>query len=276
MSHFYTPSGEPAHEGGLKTARQNGYFPSVTTITHIVANEGIVRYRIRQMMEAALTLPRLPNESDDAFIARLTADSIEHSEQAKELGTLIHDVFSTYFITGEWKGHHIPPLQRPSVMMALQYIQERQFRGLSEVSFAFNGYGGQIDFFGVDIDGEKYILDIKTQEAKQKNKNGTPQFSPHKEWALQLAAYRLAVANHPDYKDYAGAQCVNLIISTNPDIPGYKARPWPEYHTTNFNLTRALAQFDIQKQLYYVMNNLDPTFATRQTSFHNSKLLTPN
>ena len=74
----------------IADARKLGLVPSVTAIIGIAAKPGLQKWKLQQMLHAALTLPRLPDESTDAFAERVILDSEEQSKKAMERGTELH------------------------------------------------------------------------------------------------------------------------------------------------------------------------------------------
>jgi hypothetical protein len=272
--HFYKPTGEPAHEGGLLAARKNGYYPSVTTISKILNKEGINQYRVNQIIDAATKLKKKRYEKDADYIQRLVSHATEDQDRALELGNIFHSSFQTYFETGDFPLHRVPKEQRTSALDALELIQEHNIRGRSEISFANHdlGIGGQIDLAGSWAHDQPIILDFKTQNAKKQLKNGKPQFTAYPEWAMQLAAYRYAASKMANMPEWVNAQCVSFIISTNPENQGAKIKVWDEVHARHINLTRAFHQFTLMTQLYYTMNNLIAPANKSGTNIHNSQL----
>jgi hypothetical protein len=59
--------------------------PSVTTVMKVAAKPGLEQWKLEQMLLAAMTLPKMPDEPEKAYIARIVADSKETGKQAAEL-----------------------------------------------------------------------------------------------------------------------------------------------------------------------------------------------
>jgi hypothetical protein len=110
--HWYTRKGEPAYTvkskdgtnrpATLRDARKMGLVPSVTTIIKCASAPALERWKRDQMMQAALTLPRLDGEAEAAWISRVWTDSGETSRKAAERGTAIHAA-----IQGAYEGHDL-------------------------------------------------------------------------------------------------------------------------------------------------------------------------
>lgn len=256
--HYYTLEAEPAHEGGLVQARANKHLPSVTTIMSIINKEAINNYRVRSMLEAALTLPRHRDESDDDFIARLYTDADQARSKAAETGTLFHSVLESYFKTNEFNTRWLPPQYYPTAMMVKDTLDELNLSGSPEVSFASHryGYGGTVDLIGFDHTNAPVIVDYKTQDVKETLKSGLPKFVFYPEWASQLAAYRCAIGDAPNLEAFRDATCISFAISSNPKIPGCKVKVWKETAKNQMSLSRGWEVFIAAATLYYAKHDL--------------------
>lgn len=205
--HWYSRTGEPRYEVLAKSglprattladARRLGYVPSVTTVLSVLAKPALETWKVKQGILAALTLAREPGEDDDAYLARVLADSQEQAKQAAAEGTRIHDACECY-----WQGRHYPHQYQPHVDAVCEEL-ERLFPGVndwvSERSFASpDGYGGKVDLHspstGITVD--------------YKGKDGD--FSDGKKLAYdqhyQLAAYNRGL-------ELPLAPCANIFVS---------------------------------------------------------------
>src|SRR5690606_19485277 len=63
----------------LRDARKLGLVPGVSSISQMEHKPALERWKIEQALMAALTLPRQPNEPDDAFLERAREDSQEQA-----------------------------------------------------------------------------------------------------------------------------------------------------------------------------------------------------
>ena len=76
-AHWYQRDGVPLHTvlsakgeprpTTLRDARKLGLLPSVTNILGVIAKPGLTSWLQEQAVLAALTLPRIEGESEDAF-----------------------------------------------------------------------------------------------------------------------------------------------------------------------------------------------------------------
>lgn len=253
--HFYTPDAVPAHGLDIREVRRLGYYPSVTTILRILNKASINEYLIRQSILAALTLPRTDGESDDSFIERVIQDGKEAGEKAAVLGTGVHALLGKWFAEGVFDTTLVPPAVHPTLDPLHAFLKAGTLYGEPEVPFACHShqYGGQIDLIGT-YNGMPAIVDFKTQSPKAMLKSGLPSFTSYPEWAFQLAAYRAAVAEV--YPEYRQCQCVSIIVSVNPAIPGIKAKVWSEVSETQMNMTYAKSIFNSATIIYRNINRL--------------------
>lgn len=74
----------------LVHARKLQLAPGCTTIIKTANRDALNIWREKQVLMAALTLPRQDGESDEAFVARVMQDSARQAEEAAERGTQIH------------------------------------------------------------------------------------------------------------------------------------------------------------------------------------------
>jgi hypothetical protein len=191
--HWYDREGNPAYsitgKNGklrpttLRDARTNNLCPSVTTIIGVAAKPGLDTWKQQQVLLAALTLPREPNESEQSWLERVMLDSKTTGRIAADRGTAIHATIQAFF-----EGALIPeamPICRPVEEAIKAHFGEQLW--LPELSFAHPlGFGGKSDltakptheFAGISID-------IKTKET---NDISTADVYP--EHGMQLAAYR--------------------------------------------------------------------------------------
>lgn len=152
--HWYSRAGAPAYEvcgaGGfprpttLRDARKVGLVPSVTTVLSVIAKPQLEAWKVKQGILAALTLPRIDGEAEEAWLARITADSQQQVVDAADEGTRIHDAIEASF-----KGKPYPAKYQPHVQAAREALTAT-FPGVAdwvaEASFAHvSGYGGKVD-----------------------------------------------------------------------------------------------------------------------------------
>jgi hypothetical protein len=206
-AHWYTREGLPAYEvmakngsmraTTLRDARIHGYLPSVTSIINCAAKPGLDRWKQEQVLLAALTLSRLPTESEEDYLVRVMDDSREQGKKAAERGTAIHASIEGFY-GGEGMGehpNHVRGLENALTghLGAMEWIPEKAFA----CSF---GYGGKLDLLGIGA-SQQIIVDVKTKEFTEKK---LPE--AYDDHLMQLAAYRAGVSSK--------ARCINAFVSS--------------------------------------------------------------
>lgn len=186
--HWYSRNGEPMYEvvgakgqmrpTTLRDARKYDLVPSVTTILACAARPGLEIWKARQILEAALTLPKRDDESLDDYATRVIEDSKAQGKKASETGTELHAAIEGYIQNGwsppQWNRH----CRAVDDTLEQHGIEIRE--GRPEHSFASPlGYGGKIDWHNDEI-----LIDFKT---KAKVKDVKQLAWPENCW--QLAAY---------------------------------------------------------------------------------------
>src|SRR6188768_225590 len=99
-AHWYQRSGEPMHSvpslkgesrpTTLRDARKLDLLPSVTNILGVIAKPELTAWLQEQAVLAALTLPRIAGETEDAFAKRVVEDSLTTRDGAADFGTGFH------------------------------------------------------------------------------------------------------------------------------------------------------------------------------------------
>lgn len=207
--HWYTRNGETAYEvkgangnmrpTTLRDARKLNLVPSVTSIIKCAAAPGLELWKAKQLMMAALTLPRNVGESEDDWLKRVQQDSKEQARKAAARGTEIHAAIQGYFENGSWELGMEPYIE--GIAVALKPIGTQKWA--PEVSFAHGlGFGGK-----VDLSSPEWVIDFKTKEFAK-----DAQLDTYDEHAMQLAAYRVGL-------DLPKARCAIVYVSVTE--PGY-------------------------------------------------------
>jgi len=204
-THWYTLDGEPMYtvvgSNGkerpttLRDARKMSLVPSVTTILNVASKPALMQWMQRQVLMAALTLPKRDNEPEEEYIDRIIQDSKEQGKAAADAGTDIHSAIQRYYETGVVVSHmeHV---------LACRGAIDKHFGNLAwkcEKSFAHDmGFGGKVDMHSGDV-----VIDIKTKEFTDPK-----EVKPYDEHLMQLAAYRVGLG-------MVNAKCANVFISRN-------------------------------------------------------------
>jgi len=188
----------------LRDAKASGdLVPSVTTIIKCASSEGLVIWRLREMLMASLTLPRLENESLDDFAIRVQHDSKQTGVKAAERGTAIHAGIQAFY-----EGHMIEGYLEHG--KAVEKALDDYFGAnlwLPEVSFAKGGFGGKCDLMAKsNHQFNGIVVDIKTKEFTDPDK-----VFAYDEHLMQLAAYRWGLG-------MPLARCANAFVSVQSPV----------------------------------------------------------
>jgi hypothetical protein len=211
-NHWYTRDGMPqytveAAKGGqrnttLRDARKMNLVPSVTTVLNVAAKPALLAWMQQQVLYAALTLPRRPDEPEKEYIDRIINDSKEQGRSAADAGTDIHASIQGHY-EDRPTGKH-----QESVTACTQAITEHfgEATWISERSFAHEaGFGGKCDLFCTGT--LNAVIDIKTKEFRDPTK-----VDAYDEHLMQLSAYRVGLG-------IPNARCANVFVSRNvPDL----------------------------------------------------------
>lgn len=210
--HWYGVDGSPQYERigengkprstTLRDARKENLYPSVTTILKIADRPGLKKWIQNQVLIAALTLPRLDNEPEQAWLARVLEDSSQHAKQAAEFGTQVHAA-----VQGFYEGVTVPDNMIPYTLPTIQEIAIKYGTPdwTAERSFAHPlKFGGKVDLSAPGI-----VIDFKTKAFKSEDIKKGLSYDEH---IMQIAAYRVGIGME-------GATCSNVFISTtNPGL----------------------------------------------------------
>ena len=221
--HWYAADGSPAYrvigKNGkernttLRDARKESLVPSVTTVLNVAAKPALNQWLQRQVLLAALTLPRRPDEPEDEWIARIMDDSKEQGRAAADAGTEIHAAIQSFYDGTVYKGHE--EFVGGCVDAIRSYFND--WAWISERAFAHeSGFGGKCDLHVPASEHCKgMVIDIKTKEFTNPDK-----VEGYDEHLMQLAAYRVGLG-------VPEARCANVFVSRN--VPGLvKIIEWSE------------------------------------------------
>jgi hypothetical protein len=220
--HWYTLDGEPAYEVPNKSkpgkmrpvtladARKLNLVPSVTTIIKCADAPALTSYKVQQALLAGAATPRDPLEGDQAWMDRVFAKSKEHSETARDIGSIIHGCIELCLTQRAYN-----PDYAPHVNGAIEALGDWccGIDGLRpERSFCHPaGYGGKCDVhknpaIEIDMVHSGFVADFKTKDFTNANLPLT-----YENHAMQLAAYREGFS-------LPSAKCAIIYVSTS--VPG--------------------------------------------------------
>lgn len=193
-SHYYTKDGKPIHSvpkkdgngsrpTNIKDCRELGLLPSVTSCLSMKSKPGLEIWKISQGILSAITLPRIPEETDDAFVKRVVEDMGKESQAATEFGSSVHQAAELIHLNGPTVA--LDASVEPFIAGYRDWFKEN----VKEVIWAekvltnlYVGYAGCADLLYRNKEGIVVLADIKTQNVKDKVR-------VYPEWEVQLAAY---------------------------------------------------------------------------------------
>lgn len=194
----YTVIGKNGKERAttLRDARdpKRPLVPSVTTICAVLAKPALTKWLQKQVLDAALTLPRKPDENETQYAERVIEDAAEQSRKAREAGTKLHAVIESwlaapYGLVTEYSGH----LKNINHAVAEYGIGLRD--GKAERSFSHpDGFGGKVDWHD-----DSTVVDFKTKERIEDKRLA------YDEHVMQLAAYAHGL-------NIEAPRCLNVFV----------------------------------------------------------------
>jgi hypothetical protein len=208
--HWYDKDGNPAYtiigKNGkernttVADARKLDLVPSVTTILGIAAKPGLNVWLQQQVLYAALTLPRLDDESEEDWLVRVMSDAKSTGRNAADRGTRMHAVLECFYRSEE------PSIWPVYVIETDQAVREYfgDHKWITETSAASeDGFGGKVDLWSDESNG--IVIDFKTKE-------GTlDKVAAYHEHLMQLSAYRVLLG-------IPNARCANVFLNDRGDV----------------------------------------------------------
>lgn len=201
--HWYTRDGAPRYtilgangkerNTTLRDARKEGLVPSVTTILNVASKPALLQWMQKQVLLAALTLPRRPEEPEEEWVYRIMDDSKEQGRAAADLGTDIHASIQAFY-EGQTTNRH-----QDHVRACVDALQGHfgPLEWVSEKAFGHeSGFGGKVDLHAPNV-----VVDIKTKDFGADDK-----VEGYDDHLMQLAAYRVGLGM-PE------ARCANIFVS---------------------------------------------------------------
>ena len=195
--HWYAQDGSPAYEiegktglrpTTLRDARKLNLSPSVTTIIRCADAPALNNWKQRQILMAALTLPKIEGEDTETYAQRIVRDSQEQANTARDIGTAIHGAIEKWL---NWEP--CDPTYGLHVTGAGDAL--KTWCGTDalrpERSFCHPlGFGGKCDVYkkpslGLDECHPGYVVDFKSKDF-----TGDKLPDVYENHSMQLAAYR--------------------------------------------------------------------------------------
>lgn len=245
-AHWYTNQGVPMYDATKKEARENGYYPSVTTITKMLNKPALNTWKQNTLLQCAFTCPNCENETTENYIKRVIEDYQQTTIEAAELGTLFHSQIED-FIRGKNSCIYVDGYNE-TCQALMNYIAKELDDAQDitcEQTIVGDGYAGRVDLFYKKNDSW-HIIDWKTQNIKKLNKNKTLSVTKYPEWLWQLEGYARASKNI----DGDIPEIKNIVISTNKKAQGIREITYTQDQKNN-----AFAIFQTMVRLWRLIND---------------------
>lgn len=239
-SHWYSREGNPKHDAGLREARVEFLYPSVTSIDKdVFKNDFLDRWKMDELAKAAAGTFKQLHESEEDYANRIYEISLGKSKEATEFGKEIHDAI---------EGYPMYPLNAELAPWIDRFgrwydvnVEEVLHRERVVLDHDI-GVAGRCDFIGLRK-GEVIMCDWKTSGVKKDDKGKKkPVFYPS--WPRQLAFYAVAYAK--ETKTFPSLpRCISVVMDSNePDDPFVKE--W-----TNAQIVSAYQDFVVGAWLWF-------------------------
>lgn len=239
----------------LRHAREHGWLPGQTTITKCAAAQQLEAWKRKQAVMAALTLPRIPGETDEAFIARVEEDGAVQAQKAAEAGTAIHAAVQEYYTTGRVSGDPIMLEHVMGVQRVLDQTFSPELSWTPELCVVHaTGYATKIDLCspGLGPSPRPIILDFKTKEFGPDDVDGLYAYDDHE---MQLAAGGVAMHGEREEGNVLdGTRAAIVFISRS--HPGLS---WP-VAVNGGRLVRGWRMFQSLLTFWQIKNNYFPSW----------------
>lgn len=279
-SHWYSRTGESVHQVPKKTsktgemrnttikdAKELKLVPSVTGVTSIPANEGLMKWKLGQVAFAATQIKRQDGEDDETYADRIVLESLTFTRGAADFGELMHATIEDYLL------HAIEPIMEREHDECLEKVMEfwppvkawldaniESVAASEYVIVNSSGYAGRVDL-KVILKGEAYLAAMMNNENfdgkaildfKTRNPTANGHLMGYEKELWQGAAYSAA---DPDTHDRGHLLpfCNLYIGSKEPGALRFQA------YTADEMLT-ALEVFGLLLALWKLLKGYDPAF----------------
>jgi len=166
----------------LAHARKEGWYPGITTILRESSAPALERWKIKQAILSALTLPRQGDESDDDYLDRVLEDSEATAATAAQEGTSIHAAVQEMFLSGKLtEKRHAGKVE--AALRCLETCCGDQAWQSEVVAICPLGYATK-----VDLCSPSWIIDWKTKEGDEAALLALATYDSH--WKQLAAGHR--------------------------------------------------------------------------------------
>jgi hypothetical protein len=183
----------------------------------------------KQVLMSALTMQRIGDEPDAAYMDRILVDSRELAKAAADAGTDIHNSIEAFY-SGNKPSRHFEHVKAVSDALQEEFGDQDW---VAEKSFGHElGFGGKCDLHSLEV-----VVDVKTKEF-----GPSDDVDGYDEHLMQLAAYRVGLG-------VPEAKCANIFVSrTHPGLVVIK-------NWTEDELVRGWEQFQCLLRFWQLKHN---------------------
>ena len=176
-------NGDGFRPTNINDARERGLFPSVTNVLGIFAKPGLDKWRIKQVVLAALALKPRRRESLESQVARSIEEAFAQVDRASDWGTACHAAIESFLRDGT----PFPPDKIVSLNPVVEFMQKGKLRIEESELRVVNetvGFAGTLDLAFSYGKAGYGILDFKTRKTIEGKEVKSYDFQ-----AMQIAAY---------------------------------------------------------------------------------------
>lgn len=219
----------------VRDARENGYFPSVTTILDQMSKPALTQYFINEALSVAYDNKGILKKPKDQAIAILAKKAKEDGGNAADFGTLLHDHVERFLKAKEGEIIEMQGDVKQFVEPVFEYIIANGIKGTSEQALIINCEGGRKVAGTVDNHDDEVIRDFKTQRTKD------GKFTCYPSWLWQISGYNL------NLKKPKGE--IIAISSTEPGLI-------KKFEFTKEDLEKGTRIFNLLVELFYLTKGI--------------------
>ena len=190
----------------LREARTLNLAPGVTTIIKCAHAPQLDRWKQRQAIMSALTLPRTPDESEDDWLRRIEVDMGETARKAAEEGTKIHAAIEASIDGETYDSNYIGHVVGVRELLVKLAGMDAEFVSERGTTHPY-GYGTKADI--TDKAGT-FLADFKGKDGDQDELEKLKTYESH--W-MQLAATRAALESVEDDDQQERRRCYIIYVS---------------------------------------------------------------
>lgn len=225
MGHYYDPatnhpryeliaksSGKP-RPATYRDAMKNLWVPSVTEIDQDVGDDELSFWAKDQAIKWCYENPRKPDEAIWDYMARARFGGDTIRREAAEFGSTIHDLCEQYALGRIGGASDAPAEFRPFLTPFVEWFDanvDEMIGAETVLTCPEWNVGGKTDLIARLKDGQRYMLDTKTQRAEGGKFNAYPK------WIRQLSIYSCMYFFQQEGREHASMDVTDLATASLP------------------------------------------------------------